>query len=39
MKMDMKMSGSLKANGVEVKLDADVKRTGTKTVEDLTGKK
>ncbi len=40
MKMDMKMTGSLKApNGVEVKLDADTKATGAKTVEDLSSKK
>jgi hypothetical protein len=39
-KIDMKMVGSLKApNGVEVKLDGDLKINGSKTLEDLTGKK
>jgi hypothetical protein len=39
MKMAMKMAGSLKTpNGVEVKLDGDIKRTASKTDEDLNGK-
>jgi hypothetical protein len=39
MTMESKIAGGLKANGVEVKLDGDIKANSTKTVEDLTGKK
>jgi hypothetical protein len=39
MKMEMKMVGALNANGVEVKVDAKMTKSDSRTQEDLTGKK